>query len=315
MYRLRMLRRPTKKKKRLPKRVSVEDRFEALYTRSRERRWIIVMRPAFAKTLYLAAVCGAVVICSAVATQDIPVQPAARPAPSGDDEIVVYGSIPELRRQLVRTRDVMFARFNEVNGDDKFDLHCVSEPVTGSRILRERCVSNIWKELDAKIAQAYLGQLRGETGPPAGFYLGQQNYWNSRLREEWARVANEDAGFRETMKRFGQARDALDRLAPPILSTSEDITTNAGLFDGATRALDVSAGHKPWKHKLGTRTFAIATPGNGIQALTVTCENATEHLEYQSNSQWTIPDDYGACRVQVDATPGTAFNFYEFPDQ
>ena len=203
----------------------------------------------------------------------------------------------------------MFARFNEVNSDDKFDLHCTHEQFTGSRITRERCVSNIWKELDEKVAQAYLGQTRGETGAPPGFYLAQQNYW---LSEEWTRVANEDAGFRETMKRFGQAREALDRLAPPIRSTSADIGPAAGLVDGAKRALDVTAGRKPWKHKLGTHSFALATPGNGIQGITVTCENATEHLECQPNSQWTIPDDYGACRLQVDATPGTAFNLYEF---
>ena len=270
------------------------------------------MQTRFKKAPRLAVLCSVAAACSGVAAQDIPVQPASRPPPGGDDEIIVYGSIPELRRQLLRTRDAMFARFNEVNSDDKFDLHCTHGQFTGSRITRERCVSNIWKELDEKIAQAYLGQIRGETGAPLGFYLGQQNYWNSRLREEWTRVASEDAGFRETMERFGQAREALDRLAPPIRSTSADLGPAAGLVDGAKRALDVTAGRKPWKHKLGARSFALATPGNGIQVITVTCENATEHLEYQPNSEWTIPDDYGACRLQVDARPGTAFNLYEF---
>ncbi len=268
------------------------------------------MRLPFGRALQITAMCGAVAVRSAIAAQDVPVQ-AARPPPSGDDVIIVYGSIPELRRQLLRTRDAMFARFNEVNSDDKFDLHCTNEAVTGSRIVRERCVSNIWKEMDEEIAQAVIREVRQEAGPPPSFYLGQQNYWNSRLREEWARVAKEDAGFQETMKRFGQAREALDRLAPPVFSTSDDIATS-GLPDGATRVLDVTAGRKPWKHKLGTRTFAIATRGSGVQGITVACDNATEHLEYQPNSQWTIPDDYGACRLQVDATPGTAFNLYEF---
>jgi hypothetical protein len=154
-----------------------------------QRRSAIVMRLPFGRALQIVAACGALAVCIAVAAQDIPVQPAARPPPSGDDEIIVYGSIPELRRQLLRTRDAMFARFNEVNSDDKFDLHCVHEPVTGSRITRERCVSNIWKDMDEKVAQAYLGQTRGETGPPPGFYLAQQNYWSSKLSEEWTRVA------------------------------------------------------------------------------------------------------------------------------
>ena len=269
------------------------------------------MRLAFGSALQIAAVCGAAAVYISVAAQDIPVQPASRPPPSGDDVIIVYGSIPQLRRQMLRMRDAMFARFNEVNSDDKFDIHCTHEPVTGSRILVERCVSNIWKALEAGYAQAFLQESRGETGIPAGSYLGQQNYWYSELRKEWIRVANEDVEFQQTMKRFGQAREALDRLAPPIFSKSSDVATT-GLPDGAKRALDVTAGRKPWKHKLGTRTFAIATPGSAIQGITVTCENATDHLEYHPNSEWTIPDDYGTCWLQVDATAGTAFSLYEF---
>ena len=82
------------------------------------------MQAAFGRTLHIAAVCGVVAVCSTVAAaQDIPVQSASRPAPTGDDEIVIYGSISELRRQMLSTRDAMFTRFNEINSDDKFDIH------------------------------------------------------------------------------------------------------------------------------------------------------------------------------------------------
>ena len=265
----------------------------------------------FRRVLRLAILSGVAAACSAVVAQDIPVQPASRPPPSADDEIIVYGSVPELRRQLLRTRDAMFARWNEVNGDDKFDIHCKYDAPIGSRIKRESCVSNIWAELDEKIAQAYLARLRGETGAPPEFWLAQQNYWASKLREQWYRVGNEDAGLRETMKRFGQAQEVLDRLAPSRRSVST-VAPSEALVDGAKRAFDVTAGRIPWKHKLGNRSFAIATPAGGIQGLTVACESATEQLEYRPNSEWTIPDDYGTCWLQVDATPSTAFTLYEF---
>jgi len=205
----------------------------------------------------------------------------------------------------------MFARWNEVNGDDKFDIHCKSEASIGSRIKRERCVSNIWAELDEKFAQAYLGGLRGETGAPPGFWLGQQSYWASKLREQWYRVGNEDAGLRETMRRFGQAQEALDRLAPSRRSVSS-VAPSEALVGGAKRAFNVTAGRTPWKHKLENRSFVLTTPAGGIQGFTVTCQSVTEQLEYQPNSEWTIPDDYGTCRLQVNATPSTVFTLYEF---
>src|SRR5215471_16188507 len=135
----------------------------------RLERSATAMPIGFTSALRFAVLCGVAAACSAVVAQDVPVQPASRPAPDADDEIIVYGSVPELRRQLLRARDAMIARWNDVNGDDKFDIHCKSEATTGSRIKRESCVSNIWAELDEKVAQAYLGRLRGETGAPPEF--------------------------------------------------------------------------------------------------------------------------------------------------
>ncbi|HUO66881.1 MAG TPA: hypothetical protein VMV37_05045, partial [Gammaproteobacteria bacterium] len=59
-------------------------------------------------------------------------------------------------------------------------------------------------------------------------------------------------------------------------------------------------------------TSKLLTPAGGVQQLIVTCKSATEQLEYRPNSEWTIPDDYGACWLQVDATSSTAFTLYEF---
>ena len=268
---------------------------------------------AFGKAFQLAVLCGTVMLCSGVGGQDATPQPASRPAPKGDDEIIVYGSIPELRRQLLRTRDAMFLRFNEINSDDKFDMHCYREAPTGSRIKRERCVSNSWREQDANIGQAVVRWLRGEAGVPPEFYLAQQQIWQHKLGEEWLRLAGEDAEFADTMKRFELAREALERVTPSFLSASHKMTPVGGALPyGATRAHEVTSGRKAWREKLAAHEFTIAARPGDVHELTLTCEHGTETLEYQPNSEWTLPNEYGACRLRVDATPGAKFIVYEF---
>jgi hypothetical protein len=271
------------------------------------------MSGAFGRVLHLAVVCGAVSLCSAVAGQDATLESASRPPPSGDDEIIVYGSLPELRRQLRLTRDAMFLRFNEINSDDRFDIHCHLEDITGSRIKRERCLSNSWREQDANFARAFLGWLRGEPDVPPQYYWAQQLLWQHKLGEEWLRLASEDAAFAETMKRFELAREALERVTPSFLSESRKVTPVGGALPyGATRALEVTAGRKPWKHKLDASAFTIAARAGDVHGLTVACQHGNEQLEYEPNSEWTPPSDYGACRLQVDATPGVKYIVYEF---
>jgi len=272
-----------------------------------------VMSGTVGKDLHLAVVCGAVALCGAVAGQDATLQSASRPPPSGDDEIIVYGSIPELRRQLLHTRDAMFLRFNEINSDDRFDIHCYQEAPTGSRIKRERCVSNSWREQDSNYAQAFVGWLRGETGVPPEFYRAQQLLWQQKLGEEWLRLASEDAAFADTMQRFELAREALERVTPSFVSASRKITPLGGALPyGATRAHEVTAGRRPWHEKLTAHAFTIAARAGDVHELTITCEHGTEQLEYQPNSEWTVPSEYGACRLQVDAMPGAKFVVYEF---
>jgi len=140
----------------------------------------------------------------------------------------------------------MFLRFNEINSDDKFDIHCYSEAPTGSRIKRERCVSNSWREQDANFAQAFLAHMRGEAGPPPEMYTGLQMFWQHKLGEEWLRLASQDAAFTETMKRFELAREALERLTPSVRSESRKVTPVGGALPyGATRALEVTQAASP----------------------------------------------------------------------
>jgi hypothetical protein len=115
------------------------------------------------------------------------------------------------------------------------------------------------------------------------------------------------------MKRYELAREALERITPRFLPASRKITPVGGALPyGATRAHEVTSGRKAWREKLAAHEFTIAARPGDVHELTLTCEHGTETLEYQPNSEWTLPNEYGACRLQVDATPGAKFIVYEF---
>jgi hypothetical protein len=50
----------------------------------------------------------------------------------------------ELRIDIERAAEAVFARFNEINSTDDFDIHCRLEKVYG--LLRRSCMSNSWRE-------------------------------------------------------------------------------------------------------------------------------------------------------------------------
>jgi len=49
-----------------------------------------------------------------------------------------------------------------------------------------------------------------------------------------------------------------------------------------------------------------------VRELHVDCGKTTKTLDYKADAEWTIPESWGACTLQVDAKRGTTFAFYEF---
>lgn len=72
--------------------------------------------------------------CAAVA--------AALPHDPVSDEVVVQGErirLHELRREAIAAEDRFFARYNELNKERRFDVHCAVETATGHRLSRRVC--------------------------------------------------------------------------------------------------------------------------------------------------------------------------------
>ncbi len=107
--------------------------------------------------LALAAVLAAGSGLSGALAQEQPAEsrePASPSEPPGEPDIVVRGkSFKELRFEVKIAEEALYARFNDINSDDRFDIHCFTERGYGTRILQRLCLSNSWREQDANIGE------------------------------------------------------------------------------------------------------------------------------------------------------------------
>jgi hypothetical protein len=106
------------------------------------------------------------------------------------EEITVIGqkSIMSLRYEVDRAADRMYKIYNELNTDDDFDIHCLWNAPTGSRIKRKLCTPVYVKNLHARASQYALYDI-GNSGI-TGIYI------------DYTQIAINDAKLRENMKRL-----------------------------------------------------------------------------------------------------------------
>ena len=120
-------------------------------------------------------------------------------SPPEIEEILVYGkSLVSLRNAIYRAEDAVFEIFNQLNSDDKYDVHCGYETTTESRIKRRFCRSEFEARMLSEAGGAFL---RGE---------------GSSHMPNWARVMQNNDELLEEMKTLRvthpQLREALDRV-------------------------------------------------------------------------------------------------------
>jgi hypothetical protein len=75
------------------------------------------------------------------------------------DEVVVRGKrvqLAEMRRELLQLEDRFYSRYNELNTNNDFDIHCVDEARTGTRFVRRSCRAVYQEEAFHEEAKAAL---------------------------------------------------------------------------------------------------------------------------------------------------------------
>jgi hypothetical protein len=240
----------------------------------------------------------------------------AAQAAGAPDEVVVIGQrLLDLRRRIEAAEVAVFDRFNDINSDDRFDIHCRYRVRYFSHTRERVCESNSWREQDENYAQSLLQQVRGEATPPPATFRAEQLRMNALLGEELGRLAAEDPGLREAMQQLAAARFAL---AEEIGTTDGETASieissdEGGLPFAAQRVFAVRMGRTPWSHTLTERTFTLAEVTGVVRGLEIECGGQRRRLAYEAAVEWTLPEGLRECILVVNAKRDTRFTLYEF---
>lgn len=240
----------------------------------------------------------------------------AAAAASAPDEVVVIGqSLSDLKQRVEAAEVAVFDRFNDINSNDDFDIHCRYRTRYFSHTRERVCESNSWREQDENYAESLLQTVRGEYAPPPGTFRGQQLLMNALLGEELRRLASEDPGLKEALAELAAARAALagelstnDGETASIEITSDD----QGLPYAAQRVFAVRIGRTPWNHPLTERTFTLGQVTGTVRGLELACGAERRRVPFSAAVEWTLPEGMGECTLVVNAKRDTRFVFYEF---
>jgi hypothetical protein len=273
-------------------------------------------------------------LCSWTALQ---AQETARPASSPDvppeDEIIVQGkALEEIRLRIERAENDVYTRFNEINSDDSYDIHCYERAPTNSHIVKRVCMSNAARAADVAIAQATIMALQGPTVAGAGgtssgvaaapggmtaiaqIQHAKQLDTERRVQDELRRLAQEDPVLKAEVARLGEAYRARDTAAGTLPGETLYAEVEAGGTESydAQHVFEVRVGDVAWKHALTSRTFTLAKVQGRIRELRIDCDKTTKALDYKADAEWTVPESWGECALEVSARRGTTFALYEF---
>jgi hypothetical protein len=95
-------------------------------------------------------------------------QPATAPDSSRSeaiDEVLVRGTrLRELRAEIVAAEDRFYARYNELNKVDDFDIACAEDAHTGTRIPRRRCFTKVQQDAKAQHGLEVLQMFQQQSG-------------------------------------------------------------------------------------------------------------------------------------------------------
>src|SRR5689334_3684534 len=76
---------------------------------------------------------------------------AASQSAANVDEVVVPGVRPQnLRVEIERLEQVVYERWNALNSNDEFDIHCLESEPTGSNITQTQCAPNFVIEAESR---------------------------------------------------------------------------------------------------------------------------------------------------------------------
>lgn len=237
---------------------------------------------------------------------------------SFDEEIVVRGrSRAMIRMQIQLAEEAVYARFNDINSNDEFDIHCRREILTGSNIPRRVCQPNLWRNALREAGQETTRAFQGSSAFSSAQFQAEALYKNRLMTEELERLVRQDDQLRNAVTRLASLTGEMneqrgERTLPAAAAARVVNAEDEPLPYGATVMANVWIRREPWSHELTYRIFTIANVFGDIEALELHCANQSERIAFEEGAEWSVPDGWDDCSVTVEADPGTTFALYEF---
>jgi hypothetical protein len=151
------------------------------------------------RTLFLVALVslGAPTLAQEVATPQ---------APTDVEEVVVPGRRPEnLRVEIERLEGAVYDRWNALNSNDEFDIHCLESEPTGSNITVRTCAPNFVIVAESRATtDAMRGRSRADSRRGEATLVMEQK--SLELAEEMQRVAREDEQLLRDLVRLDELK-------------------------------------------------------------------------------------------------------------
>lgn len=241
-------------------------------------------------------------------------QTAAEPTQATEEVVVRGRSLPLLRAQIEVAEEAVYARFNEINSRDEFDIHCRDEVFIGSRIPRRICEPNFSRAAKRNIGVETVRAMQGSASLNPSLFQAEALYKERLLEEELRELIRQDEALLAAVTRLATLKEAVSGREPPaVLAASRVVTAeDEALPYGAALQADVRAGSEPWRHELTARTFTIANVFGTVHGIELDCGAQSNRLDFERGSEWTLPEGWTDCAVYVEATPGSTFSLYEF---
>lgn len=124
------------------------------------------------------------------------------------EQIIVTGqrSFFLLRAQIEDAKEALYADYNDLNIDDRFDVNCKQQAWTGTHITEQQCWPVFFEQAVADNAQDFL---RGNAVPETVSRLqGQYAREFTALRENILKVARENPSVEQSLLELGKLEAA-----------------------------------------------------------------------------------------------------------
>jgi len=152
------------------------------------------------------------------ATSPPPVEDSSTPRSDAVDEIIVPGRAPEnLRLEIERLELAVYDRFNALNSNDEFDIHCLERAPTGSNITQRTCAPNFVIQAESSAARKML--VDGRSSDANNYNRAEHNLRmeqkSRELTEEMQRVARQDEQLLRDLARLAELKQLQPAEAEP----------------------------------------------------------------------------------------------------